>query len=147
MAALPSVTMLPCSNHTTHPPGGSTPALGSLERNLMSLGRPVRMVFALTAGVVISIAGGLATVATGTLTLGWVLVPCTMVAIDNMRMNDWAWLWLYGGIILNVALWTCVAWLILELLTGWSSHRACNGARHAPAWLGGRAGLRSRLGA
>lgn len=82
----------------------------------MALGSRARLLSALVGGLLISVAGGLATLATGSLTVAWLFVPGLAFVVNNMRMNGWAGLWFYGGIISNIVLWAGVVWLALQLV-------------------------------
>jgi hypothetical protein len=68
------------------------------------------------AGALILLPVGIALVIyTGSVLLGWVLVPGGMLAVSNMKSNEWARAWVWGGAIANVALWTLVLYVALDI--------------------------------
>ena len=73
-----------------------------------------RSVVALVGALAISAVCLSLVVATGSLTLGWILVPGGMVALENMRVDSSARLWLFGGAVANIVIWWTVLLLVLE---------------------------------
>jgi hypothetical protein len=76
---------------------------------------------AVGGAVVLTLCGVALVIYTGSLLLGWILVPGGMLAVENMDADDWARVWLWGGAIGNVTLWTLVLYIALDLVA--SRHR------------------------
>ena len=77
-----------------------------------------RTVVAFVAAFTVSALGVLLVVLTGSLAVGWILVPGGMLALDNMKMNEAARLWSFGEAVANVALWTFIVYVALDVLNG-----------------------------
>jgi hypothetical protein len=77
-----------------------------------------RLLLSVAGALAISLVGIALTVLTGSLAIGWILVPGGMLALENMRMNHYAALWMYGGTILNVSLWTLAIYIVTEIVRG-----------------------------
>lgn len=75
-----------------------------------------RLVIVLVAGLLISAAGPVLFLATGSMAIAWLMDPCIVFAVNHMRMDGWAGVWLWGGIIFNVALWAGLMCLLLRVL-------------------------------
>ena len=82
----------------------------------MRLGWRPRLVIALVAGLLISAAGPVLFLATGRMAIAWLMDPCIVFALNHMRLDGWARVWLWGGFIFNVALWAGLIWLLLRVL-------------------------------
>ena len=80
------------------------------------LRRVTRLLLSVVGALAISVAGIALTILTRSIALGWILVPGGMLALENMRMNDYARLWMYGGTILNVSLWTLVIYIATDFV-------------------------------
>lgn len=83
-----------------------------------------RLLLGVLCAVVISVLGILLTLETSSRVIGWILVPGGMLAIENMRMNDYAAFWFLGGIVLNLTLWTIVFYAVTDMVSDRRRRRA-----------------------
>jgi hypothetical protein len=77
----------------------------------------LRLILCVFSAVLISAAGVVLTMATGNQAIGWLLVPGGMLALVNVRLNANAGLWVYSGLIANVALWAVVVYAVGDQIT------------------------------
>ena len=76
----------------------------------------MRFVLSVMGAAAISAGGVALTILTGSFALGWMLVPGGMLALENIGRHPR--LWTYGGILLNVSLWTLVIYIVTDFVRG-----------------------------
>jgi len=82
-----------------------------------------RATLAIVAATLLSFGGVFLVIYTGSLVLGWILVPGGMLALQNMQPNSWAWVWFWGGAVGNLAAWTLLLYIALDIVATPRSRR------------------------
>jgi len=75
-----------------------------------------RLLLCVLGAALISALGVALTFRTGSVVVGWVLIPGGMLVLENARMNENAAWWLYSGVVINLTLWTIAIYAVSDIV-------------------------------